>query len=154
MSRRTAWCWWFVISETLEDLKGKMKAWKAALEIKEVRVNVKETKIMISSENARKVAIECKFPCAVCKKGSGSNSILSLFWSCWVHKRCSGITGNLKEDSKFKCHSLLHLMHAIAHTHASTLVYDTYLLGHWNGENDRKIKNVKLNSWLFFFNLC
>ena len=64
--------------------------------------------------------------------------------------------------------SLLHLMRAIARAHASTLatslvhvkiarttiVYDTYLLGHRNEENDRKIKNIKLNSWSFFFNLC
>ena len=56
--------------------------------------------------------------------------------------------------------SLLHLMCAIACARASPLatslmsvknsthlfVYDTYLLAHWNGENDKKIKNTKLNS--------
>ena len=25
------------------------------------------------------------------------------FCRCWVHKRCSGIRGKLKEDSKIKC---------------------------------------------------
>ena len=33
-------------------------------------------------------------------------------------------------------------------------VYDTYCLGHWNEENERKNKNIKLNGWSFFFNLC
>ena len=36
----------------------------------------------------------------------------------------------------------------------ATSVYDTYCLGHWNEENERKIKNIKLNGWSFFFNLC
>ena len=40
--------------------------------------------------------------------------------------------------------SLLYLMHVIACAHASTL--DTYSLRHWNEENERKIKNIKLNS--------
>ena len=31
-------------------------------------VNVKETKMMISSENAEKVAMEGKFPCTFCRK--------------------------------------------------------------------------------------
>ena len=53
--------------------------------------------------------------------------------------------------------SLLHLMCAIACEHASThatnlmrvkiayttSVYDTYCLGHWNKENERKIKKIR-----------
>ena len=52
--------------------------------------------------------------------------------------------------------SLLYLMRAIAHAHArtrTTFVYDTYCLGHWNEENQRKTKNIRLNSLSFFFNL-
>ena len=45
----------------------------------------------LSIENAGKVTIEGKFPCAVCRKGIGSNSILCQFCKCRVHKRCSGI---------------------------------------------------------------
>ena len=33
-----------------------------------------------------------------------------------------------------------------------TSVYDTYCLGHWNEESHGKNKNIKLNSWSFFFN--
>ena len=37
----------------------------------------------ISSENAGKVAMEGKFPCAVCKKCVGINSNLCQFCKCW-----------------------------------------------------------------------
>ena len=60
--------------------------------------------MMISSENAEKVAVEVKFHCAVCREGVGINSILCQISSCWLHKRCGGTRGKLKEDSKFKCH--------------------------------------------------
>ena len=51
--------------------------------------------------------------------------------------------------------SLIHLMRAIARAHPSILTISlmrvkiaraTYCLGHWNVENERKIKNIKLNS--------
>ena len=54
-----------LVSETIKGLKGRMVAWKGALESKGWRVNVKKTKVMISSENAGKVTIERKFPCTV-----------------------------------------------------------------------------------------
>ena len=60
-------------------------------------------KKMISSENAGNATVERKFPYAVLRKGIGNNSILYNFCRCWIHKGCSGIKGNLKNDSKFKC---------------------------------------------------
>ena len=56
--------------------------------------------MMIGSENAGKVTFEKNFPCAVCRKGVGSNFILFQFSRYWVLKRCSG---KLKGDSRFKC---------------------------------------------------
>ena len=64
---------------------------------------LKKTKMRISSNNAGKVTIEDKLPYAVCRKGADSNSLLCQFSRCWVHKRCRGIRGKLKEDGKFKC---------------------------------------------------
>ena len=59
--------------------------------------------------------------------------------------------------------SLFHLMRVITRTHPSTRtisqmrvkiarltsVYNTYCLGHCNEEKERKIKNIKLNNYLF-----
>ena len=57
--------------------------------------------MMISCENAGKVTVGGKFPCAVGRKGEGDNSILRQFCNCWVHKRCRGFRGKLKRESKF-----------------------------------------------------
>ena len=79
-------------SESLESLKGKLKALAGALESKRLRVNVAKTKMMISSEKARKVRKEWKFPLAACRKVIGSGSILCQFCNCWIYKsykRCS-----------------------------------------------------------------
>ena len=46
------------------------------MESKGLRVNVKKTKIMSNSVNTGKVTIEGYFPCSVCRKSLGSNSIL------------------------------------------------------------------------------
>ena len=61
-----------VVTETLEGLNGRPEVWKGALEPKWLRVNVKKAKMMISDENAGKVATESKFACAVCRKSVGS----------------------------------------------------------------------------------
>ena len=60
------------------------------MESKGLGVNVNKTKMMISCENAGtgKVALEGKFPCAVCRKGVGSNSILCQFSRFLGDKRC------------------------------------------------------------------
>ena len=44
-----------------------------------------------------------KNPCAVCRKGVGSNSIFCGRCDHWVHKRCSGVKGKLKNDPNFIC---------------------------------------------------
>ena len=35
----------------------------------------------------------------------------------------------------------------------TTSVYDTYCLGHWNEEDQRKTEDIRLSSWSSFFNL-
>ena len=43
-----------------------------------------------------------EFPCAICRTGVGSNSILSNGCKHWVHKKCSGLKC-LKKDPDFRC---------------------------------------------------
>ena len=68
------------LSERLTGLKGTREASKGSLSSKELKINVKKTKIIIRSEDTEKVTEEAKFPCAVCRKGVGSNSILCQFY--------------------------------------------------------------------------
>ena len=45
-----------------------------------------------------------KYPCCVCGKGVGSNSIMCKECEKWVHKKCSGIKGSLRAaNGKFIC---------------------------------------------------
>ena len=50
-----------LVRETFQGLKGRLKAWKGAVEPKALTVNVKTAKMIISSENAEKVTMEDKF---------------------------------------------------------------------------------------------
>ena len=92
-----------IIAETLCELLEKFRLWKANLESKGLRVNVDKTKILVSAHNAPKPVDGSKFPCGVCNKGVGINSIKCLACGFWVHKRCSNIKGPLKPDTDFKC---------------------------------------------------
>ena len=44
-----------------------------------------------------------KFPCSVCLKGVGGNSILCPACKCWVHAKCSGLKGQLTKATNFVC---------------------------------------------------
>src|SRR5438445_7033482 len=65
-----------------------------------LRVNLSKTKVMHCSDRDRQPQTSGKYPCGICKKGVRSNSI-----ECkkWIHKKCSGIEGALKEGSNYRC---------------------------------------------------
>jgi len=65
----------FIIAETLDLLLVKFHMWKANMEGKGLRVNVGKTKILKSTHNAPKPLEPIKYPCGVCGKGVGTNSI-------------------------------------------------------------------------------
>ena len=95
------------MSEDLEDLKEKLATWKQHLESKGLRVNMGKTKLMISASNLNTLKDSGKFPCGVCRDGVGDNSIFCTGCKHWIHKRCSGIKGILKEDPEFRCQRCL-----------------------------------------------
>ncbi len=92
-----------IISDSLEELQAKLALWKTGMEAKGLRVNMGKTKIMISGPGLNVLQKTGKHPCAVCLRGVGTNSILCTGCSCWVHKKCSGITGILLPDPTFRC---------------------------------------------------
>jgi hypothetical protein len=69
-----------------------------------MKVNFEKTKVM---ECKKKAEIEesayVKWPCAVCKKGVGSNSIQCMTCKLWVHHRCSGEAKPLTASHDFTC---------------------------------------------------
>jgi len=81
-----------VIAETGEDLIKRLNEWKNNVEN---RVNMNKTKVMISGERQKPLQKAAKWPCGVCGRGVGSNSIQCTSCHKWVHKKCSGIKGSM-----------------------------------------------------------
>ena len=95
-----------LISESLDDCISIFEKWKLEIESKGLRVNSKKKKIMLLGfENLRDSGA---FPCSVCRKGVGVNSVFCSTYSHWIHKRCSGLTGRLK-DQAYVCPWCLNL---------------------------------------------
>ena len=66
---------------------------------------LRRQKAIVSNEKARKVKKQEKFRSTICRKGVGSNSIFCQFFKYWVHKRCTGVRGRLKQDDEFNYRS-------------------------------------------------
>ena len=86
-----------------ENLEGRQETGEGELEPKGLRLYVKKTTMIVSTANIGKIREEIKFPCAVSRRGAETNSMIWQFCKYWVHKRCSGIKGKLKEDGEFRC---------------------------------------------------
>ena len=91
-----------ISAETEEGLKMKLNKWKTEMEAKGLRVNMGKTKIMVSGVNLQTLKDSGEYPCSVCRKGVGSNSIYCAGCSHRVHK-CSGVTGSLKSNPDYRC---------------------------------------------------
>ena len=92
-----------LLAESEELLLEKIKKWKVGMEEKGLRVNIGKTKVMRCQEGTGQVIKTGKYPCGVCGKGVGSNSIRCNSCSAWVHKKCSGIAGKLKHADGYRC---------------------------------------------------
>ena len=94
----------FILAETFEGLMTKIAVWKNGLESKGLKMNVGS--FLISCRVLHTLQNSGKYPCAVCRKGVGKNSIFCSGCSFWVHKKCSDIPGRLFEDPDFRCRCL------------------------------------------------
>ena len=78
-----------LMSETMEDLKERFWNWKDALESKDVKVNTRKTKVMVSgSKELFKSKID---PCGVRGRRVMTNSVLCTKCGNWVLGRCAKI---------------------------------------------------------------
>ena len=97
-----------MIAETEEELIKRLNDWKDNVESKGMRVNMNKSKVMISGErqNVRQKAV--RWPCGVCSKGVGSNSLQCTSCPKWVQKKCSGTKGSMSKVAKsFICRGCL-----------------------------------------------
>jgi len=97
-----------VIAETEDDLIKRLNEWKDFVENRDVRVNMNKTKVLISGECQKLMQKAARWPCDVCGRGVGNNSIQCTSCQMWVHKKCSGIKGSLSKVMKsFICRGCL-----------------------------------------------
>ena len=89
-----------VIAETAEELTKRLNEWKDNVESKGMRVNMNKTKVMISGERQKVRQKAVSWPCGVCSKGVGSNSLQCNSCQKWVHKKYSGIKGSMSKVAK------------------------------------------------------
>ena len=64
-----------MIAETEEELIKRLNELKDNTESKGMRVNMNKTKVMISGERQKVRLKAVRWPCGVCSKGVGSNSL-------------------------------------------------------------------------------
>ena len=72
------------------------------MEAKGMRLNLGKTKAMWGRKDCRR-DYRVKFPCVVCCKGVGSNSILCRKCEKRTHKKCSGVKSSLSRVKNFEC---------------------------------------------------
>ena len=92
-----------LMAYSIEELEILFERWKSEMEQKSLRVNSGKTKVMISKHKCNPQNKTGKFPCSVCLKGVGRNSILCPACKCWVHAKCSGLKGQLAKATNFVC---------------------------------------------------
>ena len=64
-----------VIAETEEELIKRFNEWKYNVESKGMRVSMNKTKVMISGERQKVRQKAVRWPCGVCSRDVGSNSL-------------------------------------------------------------------------------
>ena len=84
-----------LIAENMEEAEDLYRGWRDGLKVKGLRVNVDKTKVMICRPGAGRRIEMGNWPCAVCGRGVGVNSIRCTQCEDWVHARCSGVGGPL-----------------------------------------------------------
>ena len=88
---------------TMEQLGRRVTEWRACLLDKGLKVNAGKSKVMVGSSGGEMI-VNSEWPCGVCGKGVQANSVQYTVCNKWIHKRCSGVRGNLSRVADgFRC---------------------------------------------------
>ena len=93
-----------IMAPIMEQLGRRMADWRASLFGKGFKVNARKSKVIVGSSGGKMIVNSGKWPCGVCGKGVQANSVQCTVCKKWIHKRCSGVRGDLSwvADS-FRC---------------------------------------------------
>ena len=91
-----------ITGESKEEVEQQLHLWKAALARRGLKINIDKTKILVSGKEGLTPLPSGKYPCGVCARGVGVNSVLCTECGKWVHKRCSGLQ-NVLHAQNYVC---------------------------------------------------
>ena len=77
-----------LMSKNWEDLRERFQKWRGALESKEMKVNIRKTKMMVSGGEGEIVCSKVD-PCGICGKRVMSNAVLCTVCKTWIHAKCA-----------------------------------------------------------------
>ena len=67
-------------------------------------MNAGKSKVMVGSRGGKMIVNSGKWPCGVCGKGVQANSVQCTVCNKWIHKRGSGVRGDLwRVADGFRC---------------------------------------------------
>ena len=88
----------------MEQLGRRAADWRASLLGKGLKVNAGKSKVMVGSSGGKMIVNSGKWPCGVCGKGVQANSVQCTVCKKWIHKRYSGVHGDLSRVADgFRC---------------------------------------------------
>ena len=89
-----------MVAETEDDLIKRLNKWQNNVENKGMRANMNKTKVMIGGEWQKVMQKAVRWPCGVCGRGVGNNSIQCTSCQKWLYRKCSGIKGSMYKVMK------------------------------------------------------
>ena len=79
-------------TETMTGLRNKFLKWKNGFESKGLKVNFRNTKVMVSGGITKDGMSKSKVdPCGVCSLRIKANSVLCVQCVKWIQGRCAGV---------------------------------------------------------------
>ena len=93
-----------IMLPTMEQLGRRVADSRASLLVKGLKVNAGKSKLMVESSGGKMIVNSRNWPCGVCGKGVQANSVQCTVCKKWIHKRYSGVRGDLSRVADdFRC---------------------------------------------------
>ena len=92
-----------VIAAESEEAIKKFGVWKREMENRGLKVNINMTKLMVIGREPAVRPQRGRYPCGVCGKRVGANSIWCQCCERWCHQRCLELRNLKRAGDNFRC---------------------------------------------------
>jgi len=83
------------MAEAEEELIGGLDDWRGGVESGGMGVDMNKAKVVVGGECQRVGRRAVGWPCGVCVRAVGGNSLQCTGCQVWVHRRCGGVGGGM-----------------------------------------------------------